>query len=414
MGTIRLGHYDSGKKPNDFKRFLRVYHQNFGAILENRPDFRDDDRTDWRSFTRAPDDGVTELQRFLKDAGFMPRANLDGVFGYVTQAATRLFQEYVRTIEGIEDTIPDGIVGNKTWGHIERWQTAGTVCYWGKEWDQDGPKNTSDEYDQWMALLRTAKTHYQQNPPAILSKVADFGRPSDTLKVDDWSFDPKEIHLIGITRTEDKRGYSSDLNDLFLLLVNGQVFKFWGSTDPSDSTKTRQDKPFLVEGQHKYRFGWHKLSKDSKGRLRVYRAFRPYSNGVLVVRNEVTDTTLDDADITKGLETNSTINIHWSGFGFSNWSAGCQVIAGKSYMDPKGTVMDCSGFAAKKYGELTSSFKKTKGAYNILADLIFCYARPDTDYMYYTLGREASLKLDASLGTNYISEALDRMKNLKN
>ena len=36
-------------------------------------------------------------------------------------------------------------------------------------------------------------------------------------------------------------------------------------------------------------------------------------------------------------------------------------------------IIDCSKFASSSYGGLNTSAKKTKGAYNILADLVVCY-----------------------------------------
>jgi hypothetical protein len=189
-------------------------------------------------------------------------------------------------------------------------------------------------------------------------------------------------------------------------LINGQVFKFWGSTDPSQALSDRKDEAFLVEGQHMYRFGWHKIFNESK----IYRALKPYRHGVLVYRDRDDNNALTESDLNSGLdpEANYSINIHWSGVGSTNFSAGCQVIAGRSYINPRDQVIDCSSFAAASYG----AAKKTKGAYNVLTDLILCYARPETNYLYYTLGREDSLKLDSALGANYAQETLERMRGI--
>ncbi len=404
MSTLLLGNCDSGKKPNEPKQFLKPYHMD--GLLLNVQSFRDDDNTKWRRFSEAPGNQVAELQAFLKAAGFMPRATADGVFGYVTQAGTRLFQEYVRTIEGIRDMVPDGIVGNNTQKHIKRWQAAGYISEWGKGWDPAGPQNKSPEYDKWIGLLNRAKEHYEQNPNPILTQVALFNKPTDTRKISDWEFDAKEVHLIGIRRSQDSRQLKRENDDIFILLINGQVFKFWGSTDPSQALSDRKDEAFLVEGQHKYRFGWHKIFTESK----IYRALKPYQYGVLVYRDRDDDNALTEADLKSGLDpaSNNTINIHWSGIGSTNFSAGCQVIAGRSYINNRDQVIDCSAFAARSYGAV----KKTKGAYNMLTDLILCYAPPDTNYIYYTLGREESLKLDAALGSKYAPETLDRMRRL--
>ena len=402
MNTIFLGSCDLGKIPADKQEHLASYH-NLG-VLKGTKSFRDDDRSKWRRFREVSGSDVTALQHFLFDAGFMPRGVIDGVFDYVTQASTRLFQEYVRTMEGVEKMVPDGIVGKGTWGHIDRWKAQGKVSDWGKA---SSEKPTS-EYLQWIQLFKMAKTHYNGVNDPILSQVQNFQGHSDSIKAANWNTDEKEIHLIGIRRNFDKRSRRRDNDDLFILLINGLVFKFWGSTDPSQHMAGRKDEAFLVEGQHKYRFGWHKISSEAK----VYRALRPYSNGVLVFRDRDDDNALTEADLKKGLDTrpNPTINIHWSGIGSSNWSAGCQVIVGKSYLNPLDNVVDCSKFAATNYGQLNDANKKTKGAYNVCADLILSYAPPKVNHVYYTLGREENLDLDGGFGSSKVEGWLNRLR----
>ncbi len=84
------------------------------------------------------------------------------------------------------------------------------------------------------------------------------------------------------------------------------------STNPAQSKKGRQDEAFLVEGQHKFRFGWHKISSDQK----LYQGLNPYDKGVLVFRDDksTNDNRLTDADIQKGIDNqpNQSINIHWN------------------------------------------------------------------------------------------------------
>ena len=402
MSTIYLGSCDTAKRPADPVKFLSPYHRD--GILKNTSSFRDDDRTTWRRFRDSPGEEVTQLQEFLSEAGFMPRGVVDGIFDYVTQASTRLFQEYVRTVEGVKDMVPDGIVGQGTWSHIDRWKATRKVSDWGVA----STANPTAEYTKWINLLHKAKAHYQAHPHPIISQVNQYNKPSDTRKVNDWEFDPNEIHLIGIRRGQDLSAGRRENDDIFILLVRGMVFKFWGSTDANQKMGSRKDEAFLVEGQHKYRFGWHKISVEKK----IYRALKPYKNGVLVFRDRDDDNALTEADLNKGLDgnPNQTINIHWSGMGHSNWSAGCQVIAGKSYINHAGNVIDCSDFAAARYDDLNTSIKKTKGAYNVLADLIVSFSPPGVNHVLYTLGREASLKLDSTLGDNYARVTLERMK----
>jgi len=402
MHTIFLGSCDLGKIPLDRQGHLAPYH-NLG-VLRGTKSFRDDDRSKWRRFREISGTDVTALQHFLFDAGFMPRGVIDGIFDYVTQASTRLFQEYVRTIDGVEGMIPDGIVGKGTWSHIDRWKAQGKVS----EWDRGPSKNPTAEYLQWMELFKMAKTHYSGVNDPILSQVQGFQGNSDSIKPKNWNTDEKEIHLIGIRRNFDKKANRRDNDDLFILLLNGLVFKFWGSTDPSQHMAGRTDEAFLVEGQHKYRFGWHKISSEAK----VYRALRPYSNGVLVFRDRNDDNALTEADLQKGLDKrpNPTINIHWSGIGSSNWSAGCQVIVGKSYINHLDDLVDCSKFAATNYGQLNDAKKRTKGAYNVCADLILSYAPAQVNHVYYTLGREENLDFDGGFGASKVDEWLKRLQ----
>ncbi len=62
---------------------------------------------------------VAALQQFLRDAGFRPHGEINGICGYRTTAGIFLFQEYVRTIEGIADIgYPDGQFGKVTLAHV--------------------------------------------------------------------------------------------------------------------------------------------------------------------------------------------------------------------------------------------------------------------------------------------------------
>lgn len=411
MNTLFLGNCDAGRLPSDSLAFLAPYH--YLGILKGVRSFRDDDRSKWRRFRENPGQDVASLQQFLFTAGFMPRGTVDGIFDYVTMASARLFQEYVRSVEGIKGMVPDGIVGRGTWEHILRWQAAGKSA----DWIANTWANPSEEYQRWMALLVKAKKHYRDTNHPIVAQVEAFQPASDTFKIGDWNTDGGQIHLLGIRRGQEKASASRENDDLFILLIKGLVFKFWGSTDPSQAMAYnfkagtgRLDEAFLVEGQHKYRFGWHKISEENK----VYRALKPYRHGVLVFRDRDDDNALTEADLKRGIdpEPNQTINIHWSGIGHSNWSAGCQVIAGQSYMNHHGEVVDCSAFAAAGYSSLSDTGKKTKGAYNVFADLILSFAPEGTDYLYYTLGREKSLDLDMLLGPDYAAEAVGRMKSL--
>ncbi len=415
--TLRLGKVDSGSMPADKLTFLSGYHATMSKALREKMAFRDEGDGRWRKFEEVAGNTVSELQQFLKDAGFMPRGNVDGVFGYMTHSGVRLFQEYVRTVEGDASIgTPDGIAGKNTFRHIENWKTAKAgkpefICKWG----QSSPNTGSEEFKQYLAVLQKAKDLYVAESNPILKFMDNISFASDTKKITDWDTTNETIHLVGIRRNQDKIALKRGNDDLFILLINGIVFKFWGSTDPSqtmafnfETKKGRMDEAFLIEGQHVYKFGWHKVSD---GR-RVYRALKPADRGVLVFRDRDDNNALTPEDMMKGLdnEPNNSINIHWSGKGHTNYSAGCQVIAGRSYINPEGQIVDCSAFASPGYGDLARS--KTRGAYNMLTDLILNYAPAGVHTIVYTLARDESSFLSEDIDETTIEDWIEGMKNV--
>lgn len=405
---LRLGTVDQGAVPADKKAFLEPYHASMADTLKRKQMFRDEANGIWRSFQEVPGRSIKELQQFLKDAGFMPKANMDGVFGYGTQAAVRLFQEYIRTVKN-DPTIgtPDGVVGPKTWGYVDAWKNEAQgrkvpLC----EWATFSAKKPSPEFRRWIALLKAAKQFYKKGDNPIVALVDAYSRPTDTKKVSDWDHSAKTIHLIGIRRSQELGAPKRENDDLFILLINGMAFRFWGSTDPNPGLAERADIPFLTEGQHEYQFGWHKISNNNT----IYRALRPAGPGVLVFRDRDANLALTEADIRKGLDTapNTTINIHWSGIGSTNFSAGCQVIAGRSYINHKGDLIDCSAFAAVSYGDLASG--KTRGAYNVFTDLLLSYAPPQVRTIRYTLGRDESFRNFKGWDESFIETEVTHMR----
>lgn len=142
--SFNLGNVDAGAMPADNAKkaaFLAPYHITMHTDLQKKSQFRDEVSSVWRNFEEVgPTEGVTvrQLQQFLKDTGFMPKSNVDGVYGYATQAAVRLFQEYIRTVEGDAGIgVPDGIAGKGTVGYMKAWKdkktgTSDFVCEWGR------------------------------------------------------------------------------------------------------------------------------------------------------------------------------------------------------------------------------------------------------------------------------------------
>jgi hypothetical protein len=406
--TLKLGDVDSGAKPNDPLAFFATAHSTMTPALQKKGMFRDEANSVWRGFREQPGTEVRDLQDFLSSVGFLRRPDAPGVFSYATHAGLRLFQEYVRTVEKDASIgIPDGVAGPKVMEHINRWKQNNLKC----KWNDFSVESPSPEYILWFSALEKAKQHFLAASSPVLEEVQKFNKPSDTLKIAQWDFDPKHIHLIGIRRNHDVRADARANDDLFILLISGMVFKFWGSTDPDPKLVLKEvkrtDEAYLVEGQHLYRFGWHKISDEKK----IYRALRPATQGVLVFRDRAGANALTEANIKAGVSgPNNTINIHWSGIGSTNFSAGCQVIAGDSYINHAGEVVSCRGFAARSYDELATG--KTRGAYNIISDLVLAYAPAGVNLVRYTLGRDEHLNLDASLGKDFGVKTIEKMRGV--
>ncbi len=403
---LKLGNLDENVilTNSDKQEFFKLYHRYHEYNWET---FRDHDRNSWRDFKRLTGFSVKKLQSFLHERGFMPNSNRDGIFGYATQAAVRLFQEYVRTIEGIESVgIPDGIVGKKTNLQIERWENEELHSQW------DPRDFSNEEFIRWITLLRDVQKYYTENPSPSVKKVNDHlkKRYSSSLAINDWTYSSKDVHLVGIRRNAHQTAGTRPNDDLFILLVNGLVFKFWGSTDPSpidwEENPIRPDEPYLAEGQHVYNFGWHKAGS----RRSNYRALKPRYPGVLVFRDHFGDNALSLRNIEKGLHRpNKTINIHWSGEGRLNFSEGCPVISGRSYINHLEKVIDCRNFAASGSRDLDPN---TKAAYNVLADLMLVYSPKSVSSVLFTLLHEEVFEQVDGLDTEEIQKIVTRITDL--
>lgn len=319
------------------------------------------DRLVFKPLEAQPEGAMTvaQVQRGLAAIGFFPGGKDDGICGYRTQSAIRLFQEYVRSVEK-QPILPDGRFGPETQVHLRRWldnhvesRYAPAMTAW-----QAGTLGPC-EYNDWLDLLNQVKAKYLAEPTPMLQLVNRSTAGSDTRKVADWDFSSAgTIHLIGVRR----KVAAGRFDDIFVLLMKGLVFKFQGSTDPG-SAAAGEFPPFLVQGQHNYQFGWHQ---------KKYLALRPHTKGVLVVRSK-NGITLDEEDLFNGLDVpNFTINIHWGGQGMgatiNDFSQGCQVINGSVYFNPDGELTDCRPFSALNNKEIAANPKKTRAAYNVLLD----------------------------------------------
>ena len=379
MELLRLGRIDANVHlaPEDKRAYFDLYHHPHGFDRDELR-FRDDSRNLWRAVETINGQRIVTLTRFLQSAGFMPHATHDGIFGYITQAAVRLFQEYVRTEDtpGSEppECWPDGVVGPSTQAHIDRWRADRLTA----RWRRYAP---SRDHLQWFDWLDRAADFYRVHPSPSMQAVVGATALGDTLPPQAWRFDPRDPHLIGIRRNAQKMQADNgkrNTDDLFVLLINGNTFYFFGSTDPNPSSRSEA---YLTEGQHVYRFNWHNIGV--RRRERIYKAARPAGAGVLVLRDVHGHNALTETNVRDGFDPapNPTINIHWSGLGHSNWSAGCQVIAGARYVDDRGRRVDCTSYAARNDRErgtrrVDGGPRLSMGAYTVLSDLLLAYTTP--------------------------------------
>ncbi|MCP9237762.1 peptidoglycan-binding protein [Lewinella sp. JB7] len=381
MKLLRLGRTDDPVSLTDAEKrsFLSLYHHPVG-FPEGEHRFRDDSRNEWRDWEAVPGNRIRMLTQSLQKSGFMPHAAHDGIFGYVTQAAVRLFQEYVRTTDlpAVTDgqfppSWPDGVVGADTTFHLKRWEREDRRTRWSDE-------ERSPDHDRWIRWLQDCKAHYRQAPTETMRHLIGAARRGDSLVPDAWEFDPDEPHLVGLrfgATSGLPAGRTRPVDDLFVLLLRGKTFYFWGSVDANP----RQGREgYLTEGQHLYRFDWHNISPNR--RTRIYKAARPAGAGVMVIRDVHDDNALTSRNRRDGFDPvpNPTFNVHWSGLGISNWSAGCQVISGSSYLNDRDEFIDCGPFTARNDRErggrrVAGGPRLTMGAYTLLSDLLLVYTK---------------------------------------
>ncbi|MBK9979582.1 MAG: hypothetical protein IPP20_17015 [Gemmatimonadetes bacterium] len=388
---ITLGSFDAGTSEAARTAYLKQLQSLTRVAL---PDVvAGVDRLAFAAYTPDADQPMTvaQVQAGLTRAGFFPGGVADGICVYRTLSAIRLFQEYVRSVERL-DALPDGRFGPGTQRHLQRWLDGGLQTTWAPAiaaWAAG--TSVAGEYADWLQLLDRVKARHAAAPNRMLQLVNASTVRSDTHKVAAWDYSPSHVHLVGIRRREA----SGKFDDIFVLLLKGLVFKFQGSTEPG-ATSSPLGRPFLVQGQHDYHFGWHQ---------KKYLALRPSGAGVLVVRSK-DDATLDEADLGAGVEANASINVHWGGKGLTadvkTWSEGCQVINGSVYMDPANRLVSCASFAALNNGEINANPARTRGAYNVLLDLVTALASDRPPTVKYTLLNEEDLELAPALGQGLV------------
>ena len=357
MTTLRLGHFDSGRAPGSWRDYISRYHENTRAMHQDR--FRDDRNGAWRRPVSRPGNPVAALQTQLRTLGYLPHGDIDGIFGYRTQAGVRLFQIYARH-QGLlaAHEAADAVVGPKTRRALQAAAANGATCRW--------TRPTRGKIRRWPALIAAAQDlvedQYANTHPELLDDTSDTRPPSL------WTVHRAPVHLLALRRTSWAASLTDTgrrlNNDVFVLSTGGRDLCFFGSTDPDPTMSSNPNgAPFLVKGQHRYRFGFHRMRDGAE---KSYRALRPARTGVRVIRDTDRDLRLSASDRLDP-DPNRTINIHWSGRGTTNWSAGCQVIAGAVYLDDKQQAIDCWDHAAVSYGGLG---RGDRGAYDVFMSLL--------------------------------------------
>jgi hypothetical protein len=99
---IALGNYDSNVTTGALDDYAKLV-QALTVVGPGQWDHNLRGEGGWSNFQPLGADNemsVAELQQFLKDARFFPYGKIDGICGYRTTSAIRLFQEYVRAVEG--------------------------------------------------------------------------------------------------------------------------------------------------------------------------------------------------------------------------------------------------------------------------------------------------------------------------
>ena len=386
---VFLGDVDQGHIPEDISDFYKGINKTLPIQFVNKGL---KSKSGWHKLKQREGGFVSHIQNQLELIGFLPQISNTGIFDYNTQSALRLFQEFTNA------NISDGQCDLATFQKLINF-------------DPSTPKQLlrkSTEYNFWIDFLHKVNGHYSELVQAGLfqdeaNKYNDTDEVIDTRSLKNWSFDPSHIHIIGIRRNEDVSTPKRENDDIFILLVQGMVFKFWGSTDPNAKFARRENAAFWMEGQHELRPGWSKIG-DTRG---VYQALIPNSRGVLAYRDQDGDNALTIEDIKGGVfPPNPTLGLHWSGIGLSNWNGGSQVIAGGSYINNQGKLILCSS-AARAHSQLDQ--EHTKGAYDIFMDLVTIFSQKDEAKIFYTLIHEKVLRIAPSLGNSYVDSTYSAM-----
>ena len=108
---IQLGFFDSSVPPTEREAYLKQVQDTTRLRVADIAE--GSDKLALNQYAPDPPQSMTiaDVQHGLKSIGFFPEGKVDGICGYRTLSAMRLFQEYVRSVEKLP-SLPDGRFGS--------------------------------------------------------------------------------------------------------------------------------------------------------------------------------------------------------------------------------------------------------------------------------------------------------------
>ena len=154
---IQLGSFDDGVPTASRDAYLKEVEAITRVALRDVAD--GSDKLTLASHATDPQSpmSIAVIQQALKDIGFFPGGKIDGICGYRTRSAMRLFQEYVRSVEKLP-CLPDGRFGPASQQHLKRWIDGRLAMSWAAtiQQSQTGALGRT-EFTEWLSLLERVK-----------------------------------------------------------------------------------------------------------------------------------------------------------------------------------------------------------------------------------------------------------------
>jgi len=221
---------------------------------------------------------VKELQKYLVRFRYMPSGSEDGYFGEETDRAVRLFQEHaikrrrMKCGEGkvfivdktLDQSGPDGIVGEKTRAELERWYS--------EDWVKPAPELYHGDYDDEGVARGRGKRggeDYHVDTPVKDNQqlLQGIGLYEDS-EVDGWFSDKTESAVEEFQRyASEGRFFKSDTDHTVVELDEKLTGYMRGVLDVPTQEKLKDvsDRGLKVPGEESY--GGYELQKGDKDRI---------------------------------------------------------------------------------------------------------------------------------------------------